>query len=64
MNGRHDAPTIVRCHCCRWQGTVANCIHSYKAGFAYGRVIETEPADFCPNCGSENLENIDLVEAA
>lgn len=64
MNGRHEDPTIVRCHCCKWIGTVASCIHSYKTGFACGQVLETEPADFCPSCGSEELENMERAPTA
>ena len=58
MNGRHDDPTAARCHRCGWVGTVAGCIHSYKAFHDNGGGIEVEPVDYCPNCGSDELEEL------
>ncbi len=53
LNGRENDPTIVICHRCSWCGKVMECIHDYKGNGNGGDVV---PVDFCPCCGSEELE--------
>jgi len=55
VNGRHDDPTIVRCHRCKWEGMVKDCIHSYR-GYRDNGSYDVEPADYCPSCSSDELE--------
>ena len=59
--GRREDPTLMRCEVCNWEGELANCSHSYM-GYPIPESEEpdwdVEPADFCPNCGSDCLEDM------
>lgn len=73
MESRYTDEAPVQCEDCGWQGLVSECKHHYS-GY-YSRSCQTnelmsdvEPADFCPECGSENLieilpDNAELVPA-
>lgn len=58
---RHEDTTPVKCKDCGWQGTVADSRHGYDPIYP----DDVEPTDFCPECGSRNLVEIeeDLVPA-
>lgn len=59
---RHTDPTPIMCDDCKWRGTVAECIHTYRG---YGGELpdgtveaDVEPIDLCPVCRGENLIKI------
>lgn len=49
---RYTDSTPVLCDDCKWRGTIADCIHTYR-GIAPGK--DVEPVSLCPYCMSENL---------
>ena len=50
MSDREQDTTEVFCMDCGWEGEVRECVHGYQQG-----LFETEPWDYCQECGSPNL---------
>ena len=49
--------TLVACKDCGWEGTVADCVHTYRQiPLTDGDV---EGVDKCPKCDSENLNEVE-----
>lgn len=62
MESRHTDLSPVRCLDCGWEGKAYECVHTYRSdgssnpdGSPTG---EVEPVDECPECGSEQLEQL------
>ena len=60
---RNEDPAWVECEDCHWIGQVKDCVHTYREdgttmpdGSPTG---EVEPVDECPECGSQNLLQIE-----
>lgn len=53
FHSRYDDPTPIQCEDCGWRGKVMDCIHTYYE--IPGTEGDVEPADECPDCGSDNL---------
>lgn len=56
MCGRRNDPTEVECQDCGWKGQRKDMVHDY----AQIDEEEVEPIDECPECGSEDVIDIDL----
>jgi len=56
--GRREDTTPVVCERCGWKGTVKDSVHTYHDD---GTGEDVEPTDECPNCGSDNLTETELV---
>lgn len=62
MEGRETDTTLVRCSDCGWEGRVMDCEHSYSPIFLANGEPDIEPVDYCPYCGSDQLEHPETEE--
>ena len=43
--------TSISCEACGWEGRICDCYHGYAPIFN----AEVEAANYCPECGSDDL---------
>ena len=57
---RQDDTTLIKCNDCDWIGMVIDCRHGYEANVSG----DVEPVDYCPECGSDQLETLADIRAS
>lgn len=53
---RHNNTSGVQCATCNWEGQICDCRHGYEPD---PHEEDVHPQDYCPVCGSDQLEPID-----
>jgi len=55
MYSRSSSTTRVKCLACNWLGEEKDLAHTYRTTPG-----DVEPADYCPECGSDDLDFEDV----
>lgn len=56
---RYDCLIPVKCEECGWQGLSKDAVHGYSSyPVNDGGDFDSEACDYCPVCGSENMEEV------
>lgn len=57
MDNRFQDKTLIQCLDCGWHGKQMDARH----GYVHDRWDEVDPMDFCPQCGGDQLYDIQTL---